>query len=79
MQKVLDKETVWANEWAVKISTEKTKYVMFGYMRLILRVSAFKFLGVWFDEKMTRQTHVEKTVAKCEKVLIVMRCLAGAT
>ncbi len=41
------------------------------------KVKAFKFLGVWFEEHTTWAVHVGKIVDRCEKVLNVMRSLAG--
>ena len=37
----------------------------------------FRFLGVWFDSRLTWKTHIEKIISKCKKVLNVMRCVAG--
>jgi len=41
------------------------------------KVKVFTFLGVSFEECMTCAVHGDKIVLKCEKVLNVMRSLAG--
>ena len=90
LQEALDKVVMWAEEWGFKISVAKSKYVVFGfkkkasqqilrlYNKPVERVKILTFLGVWFEEKMTWRVHVEKTVAKCEKVINVTRCLVGS-
>lgn len=45
------------------------------YGQDIGRVSCFKFVGVWFDEKLKFKMHIEKIIDKCKKVQNVMRCL----
>ena len=79
----------WGNTWGFKISASKSKYMVFGFKRKLPsiglymygspleKVKAFKFLGVWFEERMTWSVHVSKILLKCEKVLNVMRSLAG--
>ncbi|KAL4000886.1 tudor domain-containing protein 1/4/6/7 [Sarotherodon galilaeus] len=39
------------------------------------RVRKFKFLGLWFDERLTWGVHVQELVDKCKKVLNILRCL----
>ena len=36
------------------------------------------FLGLWFDEIITWNVHIQKINEKCKKVLNVMRCLVGS-
>lgn len=79
----------WGNTWGFKISASKTKYMIFGFKRKLPniglylygspleKVKAFKFLGIWFEERLTWIVHVGKTLERCEKVLNVMRSLAG--
>lgn len=40
-------------------------------------MDSFKFLGVWFDARLTWNVHIDNIVTKCKKVLNVMRCLVG--
>lgn len=42
------------------------------------RAIQFKFLGLWFDGRMTWSVHINKIIEKCRKVLNLMRCLVGA-
>lgn len=67
----------------------KTKYVIFGFKRKLPdlglslygspleKVKVFKFCGVWFEECMTWAVHIDEIVEKCEKVINVLRRLAG--
>ncbi len=48
------------------------------YGQTIEQVKVFKFLGVWFDAKLTWNEHIEKIDTKCKKILNVMRCLRGS-
>jgi len=45
--------------------------------RELERAEVFKYLGVWFDRKLTWAFHIQKMVEKCKKILNVMRCLCG--
>ncbi len=42
-----------------------------------VQVKDFKYLGVWFDERLMWAVHIKKIIDKCWKMLNVMRCLAG--
>ena len=80
----------WANRWSFKISVPKSKFMVFGYKRKIPRsglslygaplerVKEFKFLGMWLDERLTWKIHIGKIQSKCEKVINVLRSLAGS-
>lgn len=57
-----------------KIGAEVQLYL---YEKVIKRVESFKFLGVWFDARLTWRVHIDSVVSKCKKVINVMRCLAG--
>ena len=90
MQKALDQVVQWANDWGFRISSSKSKFMIFGNKRKIPalnillydcpveRVKEFKFLGLWMDERLTWKSHIEKIVFKCEKVINILRCLAGS-
>lgn len=72
MKKALDNIFGWANEWGLRKLTQKIKYGVFGYRKkksahnlslfdaTLERIEVFKFLGVWFDEKMTWHKHVHE-------------------
>lgn len=36
-----------------------------------------RFLGLWFDSKVTWNCHLSKMEEKCKKILNVMRCISG--
>lgn len=79
----------WADKWGFKVSAAKSKFLIFGYKRKtpdfglcmygfpLERVKELKFLGFWFEERMTWAVHVKNILLKCDKVLNIMRSLAG--
>ncbi|XP_037536736.1 uncharacterized protein LOC119413748 [Nematolebias whitei] len=79
----------WSNRWGLKFSVEKTKSIIFTrkktpnnnelklYGKVIEREKQFKFLGIWFDERLTWTVHIQKVADKCKKILNIMRCLTG--
>ena len=60
-----------------------TRTRLVGNLKLTLynqefeRMKQLNFLGLWFDESITWNVHVQKISDKCKKVLNVMRCLVG--
>lgn len=90
MQGAITKIEDWSYKWGFKFSVDKTKTMFFTRKRIgstvklklynqeLERVKQFKYLGVWFDERITWAIHIQKVVDKCKKVLNVMRCLAGS-
>ena len=76
-------------KWGFKFSVEKNKFMLFTKKRLredsevklyrsnLERVESFRFLGVYFDARLTWKEHVGQVEDKCKKVLNVMRCLPG--
>ena len=89
MQKGLDKVEEWAKKWGFKVSASKSKFMVFGNKRKVPevgltlygapleRVKMFKFLGMWLDERMTWKRHIEKVVGRCDRVINILRNLAG--
>ena len=65
IQKAIELTLLWANKWGFRISTSKSKFMIFGCKRKIPvlniylydcpleRVNVFKFLRVWMDERLT--------------------------
>lgn len=90
MQSAVNEVQQWTVQWGFRISVEKTKVMFFSRGNIspefkiylsgceLERVEAFKYLGVWFDKKLTWAFHIQKMLDKCKKVLNVMRCLCGA-
>ncbi len=89
LQKAINTVENWAEEWGFKVSVSKSKYVVFGFKREkqeqglkiynipIERVKSVKFLGVWFEERMTWRVYIDQIVDRCEKVINILRCLVG--
>lgn len=44
---------------------------------LLLNVKAVRFLGVWFDGKLTWKVHLDKINDKSKKVINILHCLSG--
>ena len=88
VQEAIGRVEEWGLEWGSRFSVEKTKVVYFTkkraeglelsmYGRVLERVGEFKYLGVVFDRGLTWKGHVKRVVEKGQKVVNVMRCLAG--
>lgn len=88
LQEAVNVVEKWSYAWGFKFSVGKTNAVLFTrrrsgdpqlkmYGQIIARVKDFRFLGVWFDEKLTWNVLI-KVHAKCKKILNVMRCLTGS-
>lgn len=88
MQDGINQVEKWGTKWGFKFSVEKTKVMFFTrkkvkewYLKLygnkLERVESFRFLGVYFDVRLTWREHIRYVVDKCKKVINVMRCLAG--
>lgn len=90
MQESTVKIAEWSFEWGFKLSVDKRKTMFFTRKRVgsnlklkldhqeLRRVKQFKFLGLWFDERLTWAVHIQKIFVKCKNILNVMRCLAGS-
>lgn len=90
MQLTINKIVKWASERGYKFSTAKTKMMIFSkrrerivldvplklYGKDIERVRNFKFLGVYFDEKLTFIPHIENLILSCSKPLALMNHLS---
>uniref|UniRef100_A0A1A8L2C0 Reverse transcriptase domain-containing protein n=1 Tax=Nothobranchius pienaari TaxID=704102 RepID=A0A1A8L2C0_9TELE len=90
LQVAIDGVVEWSYRWGFKFSVDKTKTMFFTrkkvredlklelYSQGLERVRKFKFLGVWFDERLTWGVHIQSIMDKCKKVLNIMRCLVGS-
>ena len=77
-QRALVSVEEWADKWGFKISSAKSKFMIFGFRRKLAnlglhmygsslkRVKDFKFLGVMFDERITWAVHIAKILTKCD-------------
>ena len=89
MQGAVNKVQQWTVQWGFRISIEKTKVMFFTRKKIsqefkimvsgkeLERVEIFKYLGVWFDKRLTWAHHIQKMIDKCKRILNVMRCLCG--
>ncbi len=79
----------WSYKWGFKFSVDKTKMFFTRkkigsevkiklYNQELERVKHFKFLGIWFDERVTWVVHIQNIVNKCKKIINTMRCLVGS-
>lgn len=88
MQRELQKVEGWALKWGFRFSVSKTKWIVFTHKTINCQLSlklygndiervGFKYLGIWFDERLTWKIHIGKMTEKCKKVLNILRCLKG--
>ncbi|XP_037531828.1 uncharacterized protein LOC119409038 [Nematolebias whitei] len=90
MQQAIINIELWARQWGFKFSVDKTKVIIFSkkqktnkiielklYNQKIEQVKSIKFLGLWFDEKLKWNIHIQKIVDKCKRKLNILRCLVG--
>lgn len=79
----------WAGEWGFKFSISKTccefftnkkvgsNVKLYLYGKPLERVEVVRYLGLWFDKKLTWRIHIKKVETKCKRVINVIRCLSG--
>ena len=81
----------WADEWKMKLNSDKTQVLIISTSKedlswkpaLFLNgkqlevVGEYKFLGVIIDSGLRFTAHVRKVVAKCRRRNNILRCLAG--
>ncbi len=79
----------WSYKWGFKMSIEKSCYMLFTrkkrtdkiklqlYGQNMERVTKFKYLGLWFDEKCIWRNHINQIETKCKKVINLMRSVTG--
>ncbi len=79
----------WSYEWGFKMSIEKSCYMLFTrkkrtdkvqlklYGQSMERVTKFKYLGLWFDEKCIWRNHIDQIETKCKNVINLMRSVTG--
>ena len=79
----------WCDTWGFKISIEKTVAVLFTRSpeKPVIQLDidgkpvkvekSTKFLGVFFDQQLTWNNHINHVVSKCNKRLNLMRAVSG--
>ncbi|KAL0803382.1 hypothetical protein ABMA28_017394 [Loxostege sticticalis] len=80
---------IWLQNHGLNLSVNKSSVVLFSRMRCPPPISVYfdnrlipvqseaKFLGLILDAKLTGLSHMYYLTARCEKLLNILRCLAG--
>ena len=83
----------WCKEWGFKISTDKTKVVVFNWRNSTKKYlpnltlgdkklefsSDAQFLGMYFDHQLTWSKHIKTLTQKCQKDLNLMKMVSGTS
>lgn len=89
MQTAISQIGRWSFEWGFHLSVEKTQVICFSKKRVkptidlkiygqsLKQVNDLRYLGVWFDSKLTFKNHVQRMVDKCKKAINLLKCLSG--
>ncbi|XDV25401.1 hypothetical protein PO909_029322 [Leuciscus waleckii] len=89
MQTAISQVGKWSFDWGFHLSVEKTQFICFSKKRVkptidlkiygqsLKQVNDLRYLGVWFDSKLTFKNHVQKMVDKCKKAINILKCLSG--
>lgn len=79
----------WAGEWGFRLSVEKTQVICFSkkrvnptvdlrlYGQTLFQTCTIRYLGIWFDVKLTFREHIQKVMEKCKKAVNVLKCVSG--
>jgi len=89
MQTAINQVGKWSFKWEFHVSVEKTQFICFSKKRVkptvdlriygqsLKQVNELRYLGVWFDSKLTFKNHVQIMVEKCKKAINQFKCLSG--
>ena len=88
LQKALHEFEIWCWQWKLNVSPTKSVVVVFTNKQkrdILLEIKGqslpvleqYKFLGMWFDSKLTWSVHIDYIVDKCKKRLNLLRCVSG--
>lgn len=88
IQKALDDINKWCDLWGFRISIAKTQVMLFTKKRkydiqlkydgnILTMAKSAKFLGLYFDSKMSWRKHIEYIIDKCKCRVNLLRCIAG--
>ena len=81
----------WSIKHDIKISLEKTKFIIFSQKKKIRnvnlhiekqeieRVDTFKFLGIHFGSSLSWKIHIENIVSRCFSSLNMLRAITGSS
>ena len=93
IQSALDKIEMWSQLWGFRISTLKTRAIIFSKRNInvgsLQKLTLFgrdiefsdriTFLGMILDKKLTWGEHIKNLIEKCNKDLNLMRLVSGTT
>lgn len=87
-QLVLDYINQWTHQSGMQFSHDKTKVMIFSNKRKlnpqplslngqpVKYVTSYKFLGMWFDKKLTWKPHILNLISRCQKDLRLLRVVS---
>ena len=90
MQDCLNSVEIWSHKWGLEFSSSKTKAIIFTHRHCtnvapltfqgkeIEYVQKIKFLGMYFDRKLTWSYHIKYVADKCQRDLQLLRVVAGS-
>lgn len=90
VQKSLNKIIAWCNQWGFQLSVPKTVAMLFSKKRskpmhlkmndsVVVFQKSTKFLGLFFDEKLSWCTHFHYIIDRCKPRINLLRCIAGSS
>lgn len=92
LQEALNNLEKWSNKWGFKISVTKTEVLLFSRRRreqgklnllyqdkMLKEVEEFKYLGVWFDKKLTWGKQINTIIDKCKGRMNILRSISGTS
>ncbi|GAB0086587.1 hypothetical protein DMENIID0001_006810 [Sergentomyia squamirostris] len=91
LQKCVNEIGKWASRNGFRFSPSKTKIMHFCRKHrcrqiplslngsLLEYVETYKYLGLWFDPKLSFKKHIRETKTACNTRLNVIKCLSGLT
>ena len=88
MQEALNSLSDWCNKWGFKLSVDKSNAILFHrkkQTKFVLKLNGqpmtqkdkVKFLGMWFDRRLSWKHHIDYILERCLKRINILKCLAG--
>lgn len=89
LQQSINNLVIWGDSHGFSYSNEKTELMVFSRKRSPANLKVFlygsevklvhetKYLGIWYDPKMTWKTHINYLLKKCQKRVNFLRTITG--